>query len=127
MGGTLPSTWMWQGEVFAISDVYHVLPPIIFRYYQRKLDDDFRQQVPVKAKKIGLNAHVLVTLTIQYITEFGIFWVTWELIVQYIKDHTSIIWTRVWNKRMNSSWIVNRTFFSTCQKVDKFQLGPIYS
>ena len=65
-----------------------MLPPIIFRYCQRKLDDDFRQQVPVKAKKIGLNAHVLVTLTIQYITEFGIFWVTWELIVQYIKDHT---------------------------------------
>ena len=30
----------------------------------------------MKAKKIGLNAHVLVTLTIQYITEFGIFWVT---------------------------------------------------
>ena len=70
-----------------------MLPPIIVRYCQRKLDDDFRQQVHVKAKQIGLNAHVLVTLTIQYITEFGIFWVTWELIVQYIKDHTSIIWT----------------------------------
>ena len=70
-----------------------MLPPIIVRYCQRKLDDDFRQQVPVKAKKIGLYAHVQVTLTIQYITEFGIFWVTWELIVQYMKDHTSIIWT----------------------------------